>query len=63
VQGETVPDFCDELGLRTPEQRALFYEIYGFWLGDGSLRWHRGSGVCRPFGQVKEPTTRGWKRR
>jgi hypothetical protein len=40
VQGETVPDFCDELGLSTPEQRALFYEIYGFWLGDGSLRWH-----------------------
>jgi hypothetical protein len=40
VQGETVPDFCDELGLCTPEQRALFYEIYGFWLGDGSLRWH-----------------------
>jgi hypothetical protein len=40
VQGETVPDFCDELGLSTPKQRALFYEIYGFWLGDGSLRWH-----------------------
>jgi hypothetical protein len=32
-----VPDFCNELGLHTAKQRALFYEIYGFWLGDGSL--------------------------
>jgi hypothetical protein len=55
VQCETVPDFCDELGLRTAEQRALFYEIYGFWLRDGTLRWHgRLQEFVVTFSQVNE---------
>jgi hypothetical protein len=55
VQCETVPDFCDELGLCTAEQRALFYEIYGFWLRDGTLRWHgRLQEFVVTFSQVNE---------
>jgi hypothetical protein len=55
VQKETVPDVCDELGLRTPQQRALFYEIYGFWLGDGTLKYHGpNAGYVVQFAQVKE---------
>jgi tetratricopeptide (TPR) repeat protein len=55
VQCEIVPDFCDELGLRTAEQRALFYEIYGFWLRDGTLRWHsRSQQFVVTFSQVNE---------
>jgi hypothetical protein len=55
VQKETVPDVCDELGLRTPHQRALFYEIYGFWLGDGTLKYHGpNAGYVVRFAQVKE---------
>jgi DNA-directed RNA polymerase II subunit RPB2 len=55
VQCEIVPDFCDELGLCTAEQRALFYEIYGFWLRDGTLRWHsRLQEFVVTFSQVNE---------
>jgi hypothetical protein len=55
VQKETVPDVCDELGLRTPQQRAVFYEIYGFWLGDGTLKYHGpNAGYVVQFAQVKE---------
>jgi tubulin gamma len=55
VQCEIVPDFCDELGLRAAEQRALFYEIYGFWLRDGTLRWHsRSQQFVVTFSQVND---------
>jgi hypothetical protein len=52
-QTEITPDFFDELGLRTTEQRALFYELYGFWLGDGTLDVCQGRKVAVQFAHVK----------
>ena len=43
------------LGLNGREQRAAFLELYGFWLGDGSLQFKAGCGTdAVSFAQVKE---------
>ena len=51
----TLP-FVDTLGLQSMEQVLLFLELYGLWLGDGSLHHHSppGWGGAVQFGQRKQ---------
>ncbi len=41
------PDFLDALQLSTYEEVCAFIEVYGFWLGDGTLTFVRQYGMSR----------------
>ena len=43
--GELPVDLARDLGLGTPARRLAFCEVYGFYLGDGSLAF-KASGAC-----------------
>ena len=41
VQNEEPLSFIEELGLKNDEEINTFLEIYGYWLGDGSLQIYK----------------------
>ena len=47
------------LGQSTPDQEEAFMELYGFWLGDGSLSYSSGKPRAVVFTQFKE-TDKAW---
>ena len=56
--------FVDALGLQTMEQLLLFLELYGFWLGDGSMQFNGAPswGGAVSFAQRK-PSDIAWLQR
>jgi len=39
IEGVATLPFAEQLGLDTPEKIQAFCELYGYWLGDGTLRF------------------------
>lgn len=46
--------FSDELGLNMPEKTEAFCELYGYWLGDGCLRFGGNSVEMSPAKRVDD---------
>jgi len=42
--GSIPADVCKRLGLHTPEQQDAFLELYGVWLGDGTMQYRTPNG-------------------
>jgi hypothetical protein len=51
------PELFTRLGLKTSEHVDAFIELYGYWLGDGSMQFHRpsvGGWNCVRFSPTKD---------
>ena len=53
AQSNVIP-FADTLGLDTPDKLQAFCELYGYWLGDGTLRFGGNSVEMSPVKLVDD---------
>jgi DNA-directed RNA polymerase II subunit RPB2 len=55
VDGElALSPFRDSIGIDTPEKDTAFCELYGYWLGDGTLRFGGNSVEMSPVKKVDD---------